>query len=68
MRGNSPPTKETINRLNKYGFKTIRFPVTWSYFINDSNIVNQDWMLRIKEFVDWIIKKNMYCILNLHAD
>ena len=25
-------------------------------------------MLRVKEVVDWVIKKNMYCILNLHDD
>ena len=30
--------------------------------------VNPEWMYRVKEVVDWIIKEEMYCILNIHYD
>ena len=35
LNGNVFPTKNMIKKLKKYGFKTIRFPVTWMYFIDD---------------------------------
>jgi len=66
--GNIIPTKEMIHRFKKYGFKTIRLPVTWMHFIDESGNVNSDWMSRIKEVVNWIIKDKMYCILNIHHD
>ena len=66
--GNEPPTKETIHRLKKYGFKTIRFPITWTYFIDEFDNIKSEWMSRVKEVIDWIIDKNMYCIINMHRD
>ena len=66
--GNKVPTKELFSKLKKYGFKTIRFPITWINFIDDSGKVNNKWMSRVKEVVDWIINLNMYCIINVHYD
>ena len=66
--GNKPPKKELFSKLKKYGFKTIRLPITWMNFMDDSGKVNVDWMLRVKEVVDWIISLNMYCIINVHHD
>ena len=66
--GNEVITKDVINNIKKYGFKTIRFPVTWMNFINDSGQININWMSRVKEVVNWIIKSNLYCILNIHHD
>jgi endoglucanase len=57
-----------IKKLKKYGFKTIRFPVTWMYFIDDKGNIESKWMARIKEVVDIIIKEKLYCILNVHND
>ena len=66
--GNKAPKKELFSKLKKYGFKTIRFPVTWMNFIDESGKVNDEWMLRVKEVVDWIINLNMYCIINVFHD
>lgn len=66
--GNTIPKKEIFQRIKKYGFKTVRFPVTWMNFMEDSGKVNNEWMRRVKEIVDWIINNNMYCILNIHND
>ena len=66
--GNPVPTKETINKIRLSGFKTIRLPVYWANFINELDEVNSDWMSRVKEAVDWIIRHNMYCILTISDD
>ena len=67
-KGNSIPTKKTILAIKKYGFKTISFPVTWMNFMDKSGNVSSDWMLRVKELIEWIINLDMYCILNLQHD
>jgi len=66
--GNVIPTKKMVISIKKYGFKTIRFPVTWMHFMNNDNQVDNNWMSRVKEVVNWIIKEKMYCILNLQHD
>ena len=66
--GNKIPTKEMIVSLKEYGFKTIRLPVTWMHFMDDSGKVDSEWMARVKEVVDWIIDSKMYCILNVSND
>jgi endoglucanase len=68
LKGNSLPTKNMIKKIKKYGFKTIRFPVTWVYFIDDYGNVRSDWMLLVKQVVDMIINANLYCILNIYND
>jgi len=66
--GNTLPTKKMIKKIKKNGFKTIRFPVTWMYFIDDYGNINSDWMLLIKEVVDLIVNAELYCILNIQND
>lgn len=66
--GNKVPTKEIFIRLKKYGFKTIRFPVTWMTYMDESGKVKKEWMSRVKEVVDWILSLNMYCIINVFHD
>ena len=66
--GNPIPTKNLIVNIKKYVFKTIRFPVTWIYFIDQYGNINPKWLLKVKEVVKWIIGKKLYCILNVYAD
>ena len=66
--GNVAPTKEIILSIKKYGFKTIRFPVTWMHFMDNDGKVSSEWMSRVKEVVDWIINAKMFCILDVHHD
>jgi endoglucanase len=68
MWGNVVPTEEMVVTIKKYGFNTVRFPVTWMNFMDDSGKVDKEWMARVKEVVDWIINAKMYCILNVHHD
>jgi len=57
LKGNKLPTKKMIKKIKKYGFKTISFPVTWLYFIDDYGNIKSEWMLLVKEVVDLIIKE-----------
>ena len=66
--GNVVPTKKMFTRLKKYGFKTIRVPITWIHFIDEKGNINPEWMSRVKEVVKWITKEKMYCIINIHHD
>jgi len=66
--GNIAPTKEMIKKIKKYGFKTVRFPVTWMYFIDDVGNINPEWMVKVKEVIDIIINEKLYCILNIYND
>ena len=68
LKGNILPTKNMIKKIKKYGFKTIRLPVTWMYFIDEYGNINSDWMLLVKGVIDLIIKENLYCILNIYND
>jgi endoglucanase len=68
LNGNTLPTKGMIKKIKKYGFKTIRFPVTWIYFIDDYGNVSSEWMILVKKVVDLIINADLYCILNIYND
>mgnify|MGYP002624260009 FL=1 len=68
MWGNVVPTEAMATTIKKYGFKTVRFPVTWMNFMDESGNVKAEWMTRVKEVVDWIINAGLYCILNVHHD
>jgi endoglucanase len=59
------PTKKMINKIKKCGFKTIRFQILYS---NLTDIINSEWIIRIKEIVNWIVKDGMYCILCVNHD
>ena len=66
--GNVIPTKENIVSIKKYGFKTIRVPITWLHFTDEYGNIDSNWMARVHEVVDWITKEKMFCIINIHHD
>ena len=66
--GNPQVTPELIAAYKNAGFKAIRLPVTWRQHIDNDGNVNEKWMARVHEVVDYIINAGMYCILNVHHD
>jgi len=68
--GNPQITKGFIKALKKYGYKTIRLPVTWAEHIGPGPdyAIEEAWMNRVAEVVEWILAEDMYCILNIHHD
>jgi len=63
-------TKELITAVHDAGFNTVRVPVTWGNMIDDKNgyAINEQWMARVQEIVDYCVSQDMYCIINIHHD
>lgn len=64
-----PVTKpELLKMMKEAGFGAIRVPVTWYQEMDSNGKVNDAWMNRVKEVVDYVIDNGMYCIINVHHD
>ena len=61
-------TKELILAIKDAGFNTIRVPVSWHDHIDKDNNIDEAWLNRVQEVVDWIYDEDMYVILNIHHD
>ena len=63
-------TEEMITDIKNAGFKTIRIPVSWHNHISDTTdyTIDDAWMNRVKQIVDWAYNKNMCVIINIHHD
>jgi len=68
--GNPVTTKEMIDFVKASGFTTVRIPVTWYIFTGDGPdyLIDNAWMDRVQEVVDYVIDNNMFAILNIHHD
>ena len=67
--GNPATTKAMIDMVKDSGVKTVRVPVTW-YEHMDPNTYKIDdvWMNRVEEIVNYVLEDDMYCIINVHHD
>ena len=64
-----PVTKpELLKMMKEAGFGAIRVPITWYQEMDTNGKVNDAWMKRVKEVVDYVIDNGMYCIINVHHD
>ena len=64
-----PVTKpELMAFFKKDGFNAIRVPVTWYQHLDSDNNIDESWMARVQEVVDYVISQGTYCILNVHHD
>ncbi|MCR5106528.1 MAG: glycoside hydrolase family 5 protein [Lachnospiraceae bacterium] len=68
-------TKEMIDYIKEAGFTSVRIPVTWHLHLKDPDItsdseieINEEWMKRVSEVVDYCIDNDMYVIINIHHD
>nr|AFJ44731.1 beta(1,4)-glucan glucanohydrolase [uncultured bacterium] len=61
-------TKDMISSIKKAGFSTIRIPVSWHNHVDSNNIIDEKWMARVKEVVDWSLDEGLYVIINIHHD
>ena len=65
-------TKAYMQALHDAGYNTVRIPVTWGNMITgdiDSGFaINENWMNRVQEIVDYCVSQDMYAIINIHHD
>lgn len=66
--GNPVTTKKLIKTVKNAGFNAIRVPVTWEQHIDDEGNIDNEWLERVQEVVDYVISQDLYCILNVHHD
>ena len=66
--GNPLTTKAMIDKVKSAGFKAVRIPISWTNHIDDNDNIDQEWLNRVKEVVNYVIDNDMYAIINVHHD
>ena len=67
--GNPKTTKEMIHALKEHGFNAIRVPVRWVPYADIETMeIDESWIARVKEVVDWCMAEDMQVILNTHHE
>lgn len=66
--GNVMTTPEIFETLKDQGFNAVRIPITWRDHLSDDYTIDEDWMNRVQEVVDYAYDQDMYVIINLHHD
>lgn len=66
--GNPNVTPELIQAVKDAGFNAVRIPTTWQRQMDDNNVINEDWLNRVQEVVDYAYSRDMYVILNMHHE
>lgn len=62
-------TKAMIDKVKEAGFNCVRVPVSWGQKMDNSTYkIDDAWMNRVQEVVNYVIDNDMYCILNIHHD
>lgn len=61
-------TKELIEAVHDAGFETIRIPVTWGGHMSGDYVIDQAWLDRVHEVVDWAYNDGMHVVINIHHD
>ncbi len=68
--GNPATTSELMATLKENGFSIVRIPVTWQAFTGDGPEykINEEFMGRVKEIVDYCYENDLYVIINMHHE
>ena len=67
--GNPPVARELIHEVKSAGFNAIRIPVTWYNHMDPaSNVIDKEWLQRVKTVVDYAMDEGLYTIINVHHD
>lgn len=46
----------------------MRIPITWRDHLSDDYTIDEDWMNRVEEVVDYAYDRDFYVIINVHHD
>jgi len=66
--GNPVATKELFQSLKDDGVDSVRIPVTWRDHLDENNQIDEDWLNRVQEVVDYAYDLDMFVIVNIHHD
>lgn len=66
--GNPLTTEGIFEQIKAGGFRAVRIPVTWNLHTDTDGNIDKAWMDRVDQIVNYALKNNLYCILNMHHD
>lgn len=68
--GNIKTTPEIFTTLKNQGINAVRIPITWRDHLGEEPDyqIDEDWMNRVQEVVDYAYNQGMYVIINLQHD
>lgn len=68
--GNPKTTKELISTIKKSGFNILRLPTSWGTHLGlaPDYKIDDNWISRVQEIVDYAIQNEMFVILNAHHE
>ena len=65
--GNPTTTQKLIDSVKAAGFDAVRLPCAWDCHTTNG-VINEAWLARVKEVVDYCINDSLYVIINIHWD
>lgn len=68
--GNPTISEDLIKAVKEQGFKTIRIPVSYLSKIGEGPDykIDEAWLNRIQEVVDYVVNNDMFAVINIHGD
>lgn len=68
--GNPKTTEAMIKEIKALGYNAVRLPCAWDQYLENqtSYKINDWWMNRVQEVVDYCVNNDMYVLLNIHWD
>ena len=63
-------THEMLDKIHELGFNTVRMPVSWGLHTSGAPdyVIDEDWMDRVEEVVNYALDNDMFVIINSHHD
>ncbi|MCL1844390.1 MAG: cellulase family glycosylhydrolase [Defluviitaleaceae bacterium] len=61
-------TEALIRGYAEAGFGAVRIPVAWSNMMGENYTIHPDLMDRVEEVTQWVLRNDMYAIVNIHWD
>ena len=62
--GNPVTTKALILKVKEAGFDAVRIPTTWYNHVDSDFNIDESWLDRVQEVVDYAYKRGIFVILN----
>ncbi|MBE6851853.1 MAG: glycoside hydrolase family 5 protein [Ruminococcus sp.] len=68
--GNPITSEDIIKNISESGFNVLRVPVSWGEHLSDDGTytIDEQWLDRVNEIVDYGINSGMFVILNTHHE
>lgn len=66
--GNPPASEQLFKALVDNGVNAVRLPITWRGHVDRDFNIDEDWLNRVKQVVDYAINCGMYVIITVYHD